>query len=656
MAEWASIDCETRSTVDLLKAGVYPYAESPHTDVWVVCWALDDGPIETWYPGDPLPQPLVDHIQSDGKLRAWNASFERQIFSHILAIRHDWPGIFAEQWWCTAAQGAAMALPRKLENAAAAIRCPQQKDKEGHALMMRMCRPRRIEEDGTIVWWFTDDRAKQQRLAQYCAQDVRTERAMAKMLRPLSTTERQSYLLDQRINDRGIHLDLQLVHAAKNLVEPATRQLNNRLKQLTRGCVGKATQTGKLVDWLNSQAVDTNSVGKKSVAKLLSLDELAAKVREVLEIRKETAKASTAKLASMLKVVCADGRMRGLLLWHGAGTGRWAGKLVQTQNFPRGKPGAELAIPFILDGDMDILEALFGAVLEIISANLRACMTAAPRHDLVVADYSNIEGRMTAFLAGEAWKLQAFRDFDAGTGPDLYRLAYSRSFGVPIEDVDDELRQVGKVQELALGFQGGINALLNMAAQYSVDLSGTDPKRIVAGWRNAHPATQSFWYRLEAAAMYACRHPGVVAQARSIRFVKKGGFLWMILPSGRPLAYADPVVMPWPKPWGEITDSVVFWTTDSLTKQWVRQAGYGGLWCENAVQAAARDILVNAMPALEAAGYPIVMTSHDEPVCEVLEGYGSVEEVCEIMCRPVSWAEGLPLSAKGWRGKRYKKG
>jgi DNA polymerase len=274
----------------------------------------------------------------------------------------------------------------------------------------------------------------------------------------------------------------------------------------------------------------------------------------------------------------------------------------------------------------------------------------------MACDYSNIEGRVNAWLAGEQWKVDAFRAFDRGDGPDLYLKTYAESFGVPIDRVDDAQRQVGKVQELALGFQGGVKAFQSMGAIYGVIVDDAEAERLRDLWRGAHPAIKQLWYDLDDAAKrtVASGELSTVAGGR-IRFVMKGGCLWMILPSGRPLCYPEPSIRMKRTPWGEDRPAVRFMGVDSRTRRWCVQWLYGGLLCENAVQAIARDVMANAMQPLEQAGYPIILTVHDEVVCEVPRGFGSVNEMSETMCRLPAWAAGLPVAAAGWRGERYRK-
>ncbi|QCO05459.1 DNA polymerase [Azospirillum argentinense] len=555
MGEWLSIDLETRSTVDLKRSGVYPYAEHPTTDVWCAAFALDDGPVRTWRAGEPVPAAVAEHVQAGGKIRAWNAQFERTMWRLVLAPRYGWPMPALEQFHCTAAQAAAMSLPRALDEAARVLGLDVRKDKEGAALMMRMARPRQKLPDGSLVWWDVLDRID--RLTAYCARDVEVERAIASRLRPLSNEERAVYVLDQRINDRGIRIDLDLVAASQDVVAGAVDRINARLRSLTGGTVAAVTKRNDLLTFLRSQGVETESLGKPAMRELLARDDLPSVARELVAIRQEAAKASTAKLKAMTAATCRDGRSRGVLLYHAAGTGRWAGKLWQPQNLPR-LSAEEEVIEFVMRREVECIDLLFGPPLEVISSVLRPCLVAAEGKELIAADFSNIEGRVTAWMAGEAWKVEAFRAFDAGTGPDLYKLTYSRSFSVPVGEVTKDQRQVGKVMELACGFQGGVGAFQSMAAIYGLAVPDEEADRLKTAWRDAHPHIVQLWRGLEDAAFQAVSNPGQITTAARglIRFRVRGGFLWMILPSGRALAYATPSIetkeMPWTRDGAQI--------------------------------------------------------------------------------------------------------
>lgn len=326
-----SIDFETRSTVDLRRTGVYRYAQDPTTDVWCMAYAFDDEEPAVWKPGEPLPVALVQYIEQGGELRAWNAQFERTIWNDILAKRYGWPSTSVDQWVCTAAEARAMALPGALGQAADVLGVEQQKDSQGANLMLRMARPRSFDETGAPIWWDIPERV--QRLVNYCKQDVRTEVAVAKAIRRLAETERAVFILDQRINDRGVRLDKKLAKAAKAVAEKATLEANRALYDVTQGKVSKVSNVGRLTAWLATQGVAAESLGKDSLAELRAT--ATGAVADALSIRAEAGKSSVAKIEAMLGAVCDDGRIRGMLLYHGAATGRWAGRLVQPQNMSR---------------------------------------------------------------------------------------------------------------------------------------------------------------------------------------------------------------------------------------------------------------------------------------------------------------------------------
>ena len=653
------IDFESRSTVDLRKTGAYVYAEDPTTDLWCACYAFGDGEIQTWRPGEPCPDDIFDHVLAGGELFAHNAAFERIIWKYILAPRYGWPEPSVSQWRCTMVLAYAMALPGALADAAPAAGIKHQKDATGHRLMMQMAKPRRVKGATDLVWWDQPD--KVERLIAYCRQDVIVERELAKRLRPLKESELKLWHLDQKINDRGVYVDVPLANAAKTIVAKTADRLNEEMRAVTNFAVTACSNRNQLIAWVREQGVDTESIAKDVVEELLAT-ELPEDVRIALNLRREAAKASVAKIDALLRGVSANGRAKGLLQFHAASTGRWAGRRFQPQNIKRPDLlDIGTAIKLVMSGDADLIAALYDEPLSVVGDCLRGMIAAPTGKKIVASDYSNIEGRVLAWLAGEIWKMDAFRAYDDGEGPDLYKVAYGRSYGLDPKDVTKPQRQIGKVMELALGYQGGVGAFKTMGVDYNVDLPDDEVEVIRDQWRSAHPRIKQFWWDLETAAMDAVMSPGGVYAVRDIRFKVAGSFMWMRLPSGRFLAYAYPDIRPKEMPWEDdngdpvIKDSLSYMGVNSYTRKWERSFAYGGQICENATQACARDTMADAMPRLEAAGYPVILTVHDEIVCEVPEGFGSDVEMSAIMTELPDWAKGLPVAAEGFEGERYRK-
>lgn len=653
------IDLESRSTVDLKKSGAYVYAEHPTTDIWVACFAIDDSPIGVWFPGQPVPELLREHVLAGHPIYAHNANFERIMWREILGPRYGWPVPELEQFYCTAAMAAAMNLPRDLEGAAQALGLPVQKDTQGRNLMLRMAKPRRPrkgEPRDVVLWW--DDEERVQRLTEYCKTDVEVERLIEQRLRHLSQAERQVYLLDARINDRGVLVDIETVHRAAEVVEKALKRLDREMAEATGGAVTGCSQVSRLAEWINWRGIDCTGVGKDQLAALLERDDLPDDVRLALSIRQEAAKSSTSKLNAFMAQRCRDGSAKGQLLYHGAGTGRWAGRGVQLQNLPRPmmrRP--ELAIPALQSGDDRVVDLLWDRPMQVVSDCIRSMVIARPGKRFICADFSNIEGRGVAWLAGEKKKLRAFKAFDEGTGPDLYLVAASGIYGIPLSNLNKNSpeRQIGKVAELACGYQGGVGAFQAMAKVYGVKVEDEFADEIKTKWRDSNPRIVRFWWDVNAAAFEAVANPGRAYECRDVSFVVKSDVLWCRLPSGRLLAYMNPRIKEVYTPWGEKKPSVTFMAINSRTKKWERHKGYGGLFVENITQAVARDIMVDSMLRAEKEGYPILLTVHDEILAEVDEGVGSVKELEQIMEEPPKWAKGFPIAAEGWEGLRYRK-
>lgn len=681
----AHADFETRSAAPLKQCGISAYAEHASTEVLCLCYCFDDGPVKTWIRGQPAPADLIEHVRAGGLFVGHNVYFELAIWNMLhKRAPHIWPPLSVSQCRCTMIGARMLAVPGALDKAGEILGIAHQKDKAGHRLMMRLCKPNKAGQ-----WVGEDDDFI--KLAAYCADDVRAERDLDKILPTLPPSERPIWELDHKINDRGVQIDLKSVDRLIELVENEAKRLKLKTAEITGGRVTSPARVAVMLEFLETEGVKTDNLKKGTVDKLLKGIIDSDTARELLEIRKMFAKASTAKLKAMRKGVCEDERIRDLLAYLGADTWRWAGRRVQTQNLVRLPKGfnVEEALEWVHSQEAEaLLSGWFGSILEVVSWLLRPMIIAAPGMKLMGGDFANIEGRVLAWAAGEEWKLEAFRAYDAGLGPDMYRLTYARSFKIAIELVDEIMRQIGKVEELALGYQGALNAFRSMAVNYGITVIADHEPRpdtgavlteseviaIVEAWRDAHPATcgvrsdfrdgrkgprkGGLWNNLFDSALKAVLNPGVIYEVGPVCYRAYGDFLKCRLPSGRTLSYPFPSAEFKPNKWGKEQWIIETWGTDSKKggKRWQSREPYGGLLAENITQAIARDLLAFAMPRLEAAGYPVVMHVHDEIICEVPEDFGDVKEFAALMCELPAWAKGLPVTVgKPWQGKRYLK-
>ena len=657
-----SLDFETRSTVDLRKTGVYPYALHPDTDVWCMAWAIDDEDVQLWLPGDPFPEEIGDQLR-DLEFHGWNVAFERIIWWLNLTPRAGWPRPELEQFFDTAAVAAAHALPRKLSNAAKVLRLPEQIAEDKHGLIQRMAKPRRPRkgEHAGIYWW--DDEDRRQQLYEACKQDVRAERAIGRVLRPLHPIERQVYLMDQRMNDRGVKIDLPLVEAAQGLVDEALERANGELEELTCGEVTAVTLTKQLTEWLQAAGAPLDNLQKSTIRDLLDgdeIDELDDTVRRVVELRQETAKSSTSKLAAMMNHACADARARGQMLYHGAGTGRWSGRGIQPQNFVRPDiKGVERFIELVMAGAFEEVEAEY-PVLRVIASLLRSMLIAEDGYRFLAGDFAQIEARVLAWLAGQDDLVRLFAE-EGQVYHEQAAYIQTRKQGRLVTAGEivkgTEEYQLGKNSVLGCGYQMGPETFQRQAReQQGAEISDEDAALAVTGYRERYPRIPLLWDELNTAAMSAVRNPGRVYSAGRngcVKYTCRGWFLWCRLPSGRFLAYPLPEITSRKTKWGSVKESVTYWTTEK--GRWWKVHGYGGKWTENVVQAIARDLMALAMLRLEEAGYRPVLTVHDEVVCEEPNGQGSLEEFIGLMMTRPRWAAGLPIAAEGWEGTRYRK-
>jgi DNA polymerase len=647
-------DYETRSRLDLKRVGAFKYAADPSTEVLCCAYAVDDGPVQLWKWGDPLPPEFIEaEANPDWWAVAHNAQFEMTIEQYLLAPRLGWPVIPLERQRCTQALCQMHALPGKLELAAEALCLANQKDRAGHRLMLMMSKPRRPhrDEDAAGTYWFEDE-ARLQRLYEYAKQDLEVERELWERLqrRPLPPAEQLLWQLDAKINQRGFHVDRELAEAARAVARAAGPEIDAELAAVTGGAVTGVNQTARLKSWAGTHGCTVPSLAKKQIEDLLA-DELPARVRRALELRQSGAQAAAKKIEALLTCYGTDIRARGLLRYHGASTGRWTSNNFQPQNLKHPETeDIDAAIAAISTGNYQIVRQYYARPLAVVGDISRSLVCAAPGHVLVGADYSAIESRVLAWVAGENWKLDTYRRFDATQDPrdHPYCITACTIFRVPNGSYDDKSpeRKVGKTCDVAFGYQGGVGAWRKFEPGLYSD---QEVEQFKLEWRAPHPAIREFWYAIDRATWQAVRERGRVIRCGRILCKCDGMFLQIKLPSGRKLSYPYPRI--------EIEDLrhevVVF--KDGSAGRWRDCRAYGGLWTENIVQAISRDLLAEAMIWIEAAGYPIVLHVHDEIVAEVPDGFGRTEEFTKLMIQSPSWALGLPIAATSWTGKRFRK-
>jgi len=644
-----NLDTETYSECDLKTAGGWVYSRHPSTECLLLTWAVDDEPVRLWdCTDDPwMPDELRELLLHgpDVTLVAHNAQFDRWILQNVLDIPTP-----VERWRCTMAKAYTMGLPGALGQLASALELDDdsQKIADGKRLIQKFCKPQ-PKNRKLLRHTAETDPEEWQRFIEYAVRDTHTLREIDRALPNWNYrgSEVDLWHLDQRINDRGLPIDVPLARTLARLCDAELERLNAEIAGLTDGTVTANTQRDRILAWLRDQGVHTEGFRKADVTELLERDDLPGKARRVIEIRKEAGRSSTSKYVRFGQTVDPrDHRIRGAFQYGGAmRTLRWAGRLIQPQNFPRPPEDfdGELAARAVMNGDADWA---YGDLMALGADCLRSVICAPNGKKLVAGDYSNIEGRMLAWLAGEKWKLDAFRAYDAGHGHDLYLLAYARAFGVLPENVTKDQRFIGKVTELACGYQGAVGAFAQMAANFGAELPEDEALRAVKAWRAANPRIVALWYDLENAAKLALRNPGQAYAAGKVAFKTTGKWLLCRLPSGRFLCYYGARLVQ--------RGQCIQYEGLDLGK-WKRLDIYGGKFAENITQAASRDVMAHNMPRAERAGFPIIGTVHDEIITEVDAGFGSPAALEAAMSDVPPWAQGLPIAVSAWEGRRYRK-
>lgn len=644
-----SCDIETFSDVDLIRCGVYKYADSPNFEMLLFAYAVDDGDVHIIdiAGGEELPEEIIQVIKSDTVVKtAYNAQFERVCLSRYLKLPEG-EYLNPQSWYCTAVQAAELALPLSLADVGSVLGLERQKMTEGKELIKYFCVPcKPTKSNGNCTRNRPcHDINKWETFKKYCMRDVDVERQIADKLKmyPISDEEHRLYVLDQIINDRGVLVDSELAEQAVKLNSIQTAVAVEQAYMITG--LENPNSVTQLKQWLKEKGVEIESLSKKSVKSLA--DETDGDVSEMLKLRLLMAKTSVKKYEAVIRSVCSDNRVHGMMRFCGANrTGRWSGNILQPQNLPQNHlPDLTLARDIVKDGDFEMLDMMFGNVPNVLSELIRTVLIPKPNHRFIVADFSAIEARVLAWIAGEQWRIDTFKN-----GGDIYCASASKMFKVPVEKhgVNGELRQKGKISELACGYGGSVGALKNMGA-VEMGVQENELQGLINDWRNANPHIVRFWYEVGNAAMKAIKEKTTVPLGKLV-FAYERGILFIRLPSGRRLSYIKPRIGT--NRFGG--DSITYMGINSA-KKWDRLETFGGKLTENIVQGTARDLLANALINAANAGYDTVFHVHDEIICEVPNGYGSVDELCKLMCIKPEWADGLPLNADGFECEYYKK-
>ena len=641
-----SIDIETYSSAPLSKCGVYKYAESPDFEILLFGCSADGGPVRVvdLACGEKLPPEIAAALTDEGVVKwAFNANFERVCLSRFLGLP---VGTYLDpaQWRCSMVWAAAMGLPLSLEGAGAVLGLEKQKLTEGKELIKYFCRPCAPTKANAGRTRNRPAHAPDKWAAfkRYNARDVETEMSVQARLSkfPVPESVWEEYQLDQEINDRGAALDLTLVRQAIAMDARSRRQLTAAMKKLTE--LDNPNSVQQMKRWLAENGLETDTLGKKAVAELMKT--APEPLGDALSLRQQLAKSSVRKYQAMETAVCADGRARGMFQFYGASrTGRWAGRLIQMQNLPQNHlPDLEQARALVRRGDYDGVEMLYEDVPDTLSQLIRTAFVPRAGAKFIVADFSAIEARVIAWLAGEQWRQAVF-----AKGGDIYCASASQMFKVPVEKhgVNGHLRQKGKIAELALGYGGSVGALKAMGA-LDMGLAEDELPLLVDAWRQSNPNIVKLWWDVDRAAIEAVRNKHANS-THGIVFSCRSGMLFVTLPSGRRLAYVKPRIGQ-----NRFGGQCVTYEGVGGTKKWERLDSYGPKFVENIVQATARDILCYAMRTLR--NYAIVMHIHDEVVIEAEPGM-SLQAVCEQMGRTPPWAKGLLLRADGYETDFYKK-
>lgn len=665
------IDFETFSECDIKKAGAFRYVRDPSTELLSMAYTIGDMPPKLWTPGEPFPSMLTNAIHKGRRFKAHNAEFEVEAWENVAVSKYGWPEIPATRWTCTAAKAATANLPRALDKAGNALELDETKDDAGKRVMLKLSKPRKPSKRNPATRWTIDAVPEDfNTLYSYNKTDVTSERALDKRLPDITDEQERVFQMTYAMNKRGIYVDMDAVECAIELANQINDDAAAQLTDITNGAVTKHTKVAELSAWIEREWRPVESLDKQSMAELLACDDMPDNVRKAVELRMAVAKSSVAKYVAIKRMVCDDGRVRGLFLYHGASTGRWAGRGLQIQNLPRGNikgitlpdgtkvPGwkrVEQAVDAIKTGKLEnLLE--FGNPADVLSSCIRAVFMAAPGKKFYVADFSQVEARGVGWASCDRELLHLFND----QTNDPYKTMAAVIYGIAVEDaqtlVNDAQRFVGKQAILGLGYRMGWERFQTQCAGYGVDLASDICQTTVKTYRTMFSRVKQMWDNMHAAVVYVVT-TGKTARCNMFGFEMSGcgKFLHMALPSGRRLAYYKPRVWDDHTPWGAPCKKFSCMTVDSQTKKFVRREMHGGMLLENGVQAVCADLMANGMMVAESRGYAPVLTVHDESGTEVDEDFGSLEEFSDCLTTLPDWADGFPLACAGWEGYRYRK-
>lgn len=652
--ETGHVDFETFSELDIRKVGAHRYARHPSTEVLIACYLLPGmHEVATWLPRQEAPPArLMAWVRQGGKVGAHNAAFERAIWRWALRGRQHKgiPEVKDNQWVCTAAKAAASGLPRSLDKALKAAGLEVSKDLEGSKLINVFCKLRKPTKADARTRILPEQDARFQRFIEYCQQDVRGEVALDEALPDLIPRQRRMFLLDMAMNDRGLPIDIPLVRKALKVVKTLEEDIGRRVSALTGGL--KATQVAKMIEMFAERGLDIANMQKNTIEEALKDTNLDAGTRALLELRVEAGKASTKKLISMM--ACADPDdwvVQGGFLYHGAHTGRYAGRLVQPHNFIRGMlkdHQRDLVFDLLEYEDADLFMLLYDKPIDIISQCMRGFIRAPAGYELAVVDYTAIEARILAWVAGEETILAAYRK-----GLDVYKVMAVTLFRLKdVSEVSDEQRRIAKNLVLGCGYQLGGVKFVDYCANAGVIITEEFAKSAVATYRKGVPAIVASWKTVEQLVANAIRHPGTVYEGLKCRFYMYEHWLCIELPSGRSIKYPYARAVPVER-WGKPAYEISFRT--EIKGQFVREKTYGGKLIENIVQGIAFDVMQEGMLSAETNGYPVFGTVHDEALTMRKKGTSNIKELEALVCNVPAWSKGMPLAAKGFICERYKK-